>query len=131
MLHWLHDGIRCERIKRDGTRCKNPRVKGATVCGKHGAGKAKKAAAQAWREWCRIRPAALAAGFEDRLANAVTVPGRIVLADAWLAAQAAGDPVIYQNARRAVAARYRARLEYIGAGHLLDELGVRYQDTVR
>lgn len=131
MFKWMTDEKRCTKIKRDGSRCCAPKVRGAEVCGKHGAGKAAEAASLAWRQWCKIRPAALAAGFEDQLAKCVRVPGRIVLAEAWLAAQAAGDPVIYQNARRAVAARYRSRLEHIGAGHLLAELGVGYQDTVR
>lgn len=124
MLKWLHDGIRCEAIKRDGTRCGNARCVGHTRCGKHGGGRYVQAAKRSYKAWRNIRGEAYRSGFEDPLAGCIATGGRVVLAEAWLAANAAGDPVLYQEARRAVARRYRSRIAAAGRADLLEALGI-------
>lgn len=116
--------IRCERIKRNGERCKAPRCNGSRFCNKHGGGATVKAGADAWRRWKVFRGALYAAGFQDEVARLIPCHARLALGEVWMAAQAAGDPGPYSNMRKALALRYRSRIEHAGRADLLEQLGI-------
>ena len=93
-------------------------------CNKHGGGPAAKVAREARQQWRKMRGWLYEQGYDDDLCGAVTYPARVVLAEAWKAAREHGDPRIYQQARRQVAARYRKRIEVMGRSDILADLGL-------
>ncbi len=116
--------LQCEKIKRNGERCRAVRATGSRLCCRHGGGPAAKAARAVWLQWRANCRALYQAGFQDDLAGVVPVAGRVMLGEAWQAAQEHGDPRTYQAMRRTVAARYRSRIMAVGRADILAELGI-------
>ena len=116
--------LQCQRIKRDGAQCQRVRVTGSRFCCVHGGGDAGRKARLIWRQWRKASVALYSQGYQDELAALVPCAGRIVLGEAWLAAREHGDPRLYQQARRTVAGRYRARLIALGRADVLEGLGI-------
>ena len=112
----LHDGIRCQAVaKATGERCRCVAVRGKTRCAKHGGGGRLLEASIAAKVICkRIEPAVPEAVRRLPIMRALSWPGRARLYEAAASAAALGDPVIWQDALRAVSQRYRRRLEHCG-----------------
>lgn len=123
---WVTEERRCVAIsKATGERCRQGVVNGKDRCCRHGGGNLAKAGAEAFRKWRNLVPAVRRAGwFPDDLPMFVPAGGRVVLAEALLASVENGDPILYQQARRAVAARYKSRLRFLGKHEFLTELGI-------
>lgn len=116
--------LRCERVKKNGERCKAVRCEGSKYCNRHGGGKYVSAGLEARRHWFALRPRLYSVGFNDQLAAMANMAGKVALGEAWLAAREHGDPVIYAKARREVAAKCAGRIRFYGREDLLEELGV-------
>lgn len=116
--------MQCEKIRRNGDRCRAVRCKGERFCNRHGGGKVVKAGEEAQRRWRTFRGALYAAGFKDEVARLIPMHARLALGEAWMAAQAHGDAASYSAMRKALATRYKARIRHAGREDLLEQLGV-------
>ena len=107
---------KCEGINKAGNRCGAIASGGTGRCAFHGGpSKAREAATRARKLFYqRLRPRLTEIELQDQMLQALPYAGRVIMAEAIIAARETRDPMIAIEARRRMEYRYVGRLTAAG-----------------